>query len=36
VIDRPDLLVPFGELNDLMGLQHLRTLEQSFSPASQR
>src|SRR3984893_13679310 len=30
VIDRPDLLVPFGELNDLMGLKRLRALEQSF------
>jgi 2-methylisocitrate lyase-like PEP mutase family enzyme len=31
VIDRPDLLVPFGELNDLMGLKKLRALELSFS-----
>ncbi|HWE79085.1 MAG TPA: isocitrate lyase/PEP mutase family protein [Pseudolabrys sp.] len=36
VIDRPDLLVPFGELNDLMGLEHLRALEQSFSPSRKR
>jgi hypothetical protein len=34
VIDRPDLLVPFGELNDLMGLEHLRALERSFSAPS--
>src|ERR1051326_5464842 len=32
VIDRPDLLVPFGELNELMGLSQLRTLERSFAP----
>ena len=30
VIDRPDLLVSFGELNDLMGLKHLQQLQQSF------
>src|ERR1700684_2244351 len=29
VIDRPDLLVPFGELNELMGLSRLRTIERS-------
>ena len=34
VIDRPDLLVPFGELNELMGLSQLRTLERSFSASS--
>ena len=33
VIDRPDLLVPFGELNELMGLKTLRALETSFSGA---
>ena len=33
VIDRPDLLVPFGELNELMGLGQLRTLERSFAAA---
>lgn len=31
VIDRPDLLVPFDELNDLMGLKRLRAIEQSFA-----
>jgi 2-methylisocitrate lyase-like PEP mutase family enzyme len=35
VIDRPDLLVPFGELNDLMGLGQIRALEHSFA-ASKR
>jgi 2-methylisocitrate lyase-like PEP mutase family enzyme len=33
VIDRPDLLVPFGELNELMGLGQLRALERSFAAA---
>jgi hypothetical protein len=32
VIDRPDLLVPFGELNELMGLGQLSALERSFAP----
>jgi 2-methylisocitrate lyase-like PEP mutase family enzyme len=31
VIDRPDLLVPFGELNELMGLSRLRAIERSFA-----
>ena len=31
VIDRPDLLVPFGELNELMGLSRLRAIEKSFA-----
>jgi 2-methylisocitrate lyase-like PEP mutase family enzyme len=31
VIDRPDLLVSFGEINELTGLKHLRTLEKSFA-----
>jgi 2-methylisocitrate lyase-like PEP mutase family enzyme len=31
VIDRPDLLVPFGELNELMGLKQLEALQQSFA-----
>jgi hypothetical protein len=31
VIDRPDLLVSFGELNELMGLGYLRNLERSFA-----
>ena len=30
VIDRPDLLVPFGELNSLMGLDHIKALEARF------
>jgi 2-methylisocitrate lyase-like PEP mutase family enzyme len=34
VIDRPDLLVSFGELNDLMGLKKLEALQQSFVAAS--
>jgi 2-methylisocitrate lyase-like PEP mutase family enzyme len=34
VIDRPDLLVPFGELNELMGLSQLRALERSFAAPS--
>jgi 2-methylisocitrate lyase-like PEP mutase family enzyme len=33
VIDRPDLLVPFGELNDLMGLGQIRALERSLAAA---
>jgi hypothetical protein len=36
VIDRPDLLVPFGELNELMGLKQLRALERSFADATKR
>ncbi len=31
VIDRPDLLVSFGEINDLTGLGRLRALERSFA-----
>jgi 2-methylisocitrate lyase-like PEP mutase family enzyme len=30
VIDRPDLLVSFSDLNELMGLKHLQQLQQSF------
>jgi 2-methylisocitrate lyase-like PEP mutase family enzyme len=30
VIDRPDLLVSFGELNDLMGYRRIKELEQTF------
>jgi 2-methylisocitrate lyase-like PEP mutase family enzyme len=30
VIDRPDLLVSFKELNELMGLNQLQTLQKSF------
>ena len=29
-IDRPDLLVSFGELNELMGLSRIKAIEQSF------
>ncbi len=31
IVERPDLLVSFGEINDLMGYQTLEDLEQSFS-----
>jgi 2-methylisocitrate lyase-like PEP mutase family enzyme len=31
VIDRPDLLAPFGELNELMGQPQLQALERSFA-----
>jgi 2-methylisocitrate lyase-like PEP mutase family enzyme len=34
VIDRPDLLVSFGELNELMGLKQLQALQRSFGVAS--
>ena len=34
VIDRPDLLVSFGELNDLMGLNRLQALQKSFAEKS--
>src|ERR1700730_3055412 len=34
VIDRPDLLVPFGELNELMGLGQIRALERSSAASS--
>jgi 2-methylisocitrate lyase-like PEP mutase family enzyme len=30
VLDRPDLLVSFGELNDLMGLPQIKALEKRF------
>ena len=30
VIDRPDLLVSFGELNELMGIRHLEALQKAF------
>jgi 2-methylisocitrate lyase-like PEP mutase family enzyme len=35
VIDRPDLLVSFGELNELMGFKQLKALEKSFVQAAQ-
>jgi len=35
VIDRPDLLVPFDELNELMGLKKLQALQRSFVEASE-
>jgi hypothetical protein len=31
VIDRPDLLVSFGELNTLMGLPRIKELEARFT-----
>jgi hypothetical protein len=31
VVDRPDLLVSFGEINELMGLNELEALEQQFA-----
>jgi 2-methylisocitrate lyase-like PEP mutase family enzyme len=31
VVDRPDLLASFGEINDLMGLPELEALEQRFT-----
>jgi 2-methylisocitrate lyase-like PEP mutase family enzyme len=34
VIDRPDLLVPFEELNDLMGLTYLDDLQKTFTPTT--
>jgi hypothetical protein len=30
VIDRPDLLVPFGEINELMGIGKINEIEHSF------
>ncbi len=36
VIDRPDLLVSFDELNDLMGLAQLRELEDRHLLAADR
>ncbi len=35
-IDRPDLLVSFDELNDLMGIREIRALERSFVAPSGR
>jgi 2-methylisocitrate lyase-like PEP mutase family enzyme len=35
VIDRPDLLVSFGELNRLMGIEKLQDLQQSFVELSE-
>jgi 2-methylisocitrate lyase-like PEP mutase family enzyme len=34
VIDRPDLLVSFDELNDLMGIRKIKVLERSFAAPS--
>jgi 2-methylisocitrate lyase-like PEP mutase family enzyme len=34
VIDRPDLLVSFDELNDLMGIREIKALERSFATPS--
>lgn len=36
VIDRPDLLVSFGELNELMGLNQIEALQRSFADASNK
>ena len=30
VVDRPDLLVSFGEINQLMGAEKIKALEQAF------
>lgn len=35
VIERPDLAVSFGEINDLMGLGTIREMEQRFLTAGQ-
>ena len=31
VVDRPDLVVSFGEINELMGLDELDALEKQFT-----
>ena len=31
VVDRPDLLASFGDINDLMGLPELEALEKRFT-----
>jgi hypothetical protein len=31
VVDRPDLLASFAEINELMGLDDLQALEQQFT-----
>jgi 2-methylisocitrate lyase-like PEP mutase family enzyme len=36
VVDRPDLLVPFDELNRLMGIDTVKALEQKFLTEEQR
>lgn len=36
VIDRPDLLVSFGELNELMGLKQIKALESRFVKSATR
>jgi 2-methylisocitrate lyase-like PEP mutase family enzyme len=35
VVDRPDLLVPFDELNELVGIKELERLEQRYLTAEQ-
>ena len=35
VVDRPDALVSFEELNDIMGMEEIENLEQRFLTASQ-
>jgi hypothetical protein len=32
-VDRPDLLVSFDEINDLVGFDELATLERDYAPA---
>ena len=34
MIDRPDLLVSFGEINELMGIGRIEALQQSFVEAA--
>jgi 2-methylisocitrate lyase-like PEP mutase family enzyme len=34
VIDRPDLLAPFSEINALMGMKKLEDLQKAFTPAA--
>lgn len=36
VIDRPDLLVSFGDLNDLMGIRQIKHLEERFASDATR
>jgi hypothetical protein len=35
VVDRPDALVSFEELNDIMGMRQVQDLEQRFLTAAQ-
>ncbi len=36
VVDRPDVLVSFEELHDIMGMDEVEALERSFLTESQR